>query len=90
MDSLDKEFEQRCTPTTADDTKPTEWSVGLIRELECKRSEDLCADYFKAKGHRAEVTKYGADGGIDIFLYGAGNPDKVPGFIQCKAWKDRQ
>jgi restriction system protein len=89
MDALDKEFERRHTPSTIDDPKPTEWTVGLIRALEWKRFEDLCADYFKAKGHRAEVTKHGADGGIDILLYGVSNPDKVLGIIQCKSWKER-
>ena len=88
IDAVDREFERRHSLST-EETKPTAWSVGLIRELEWKRFEDLCADYFKAKGHRAEVTKHGADGGIDILLYGASNPDKVLGIIQCKAWKDR-
>jgi restriction system protein len=89
LDSLDRVFEQRHTPSTTDDPKPTEWTVGLIRTLEWKRFEDLCANYFKAKGHRAEVTKHGADGGIDILLYGVSNPDKALGIIQCKSWKER-
>ena len=88
MDALDREFERRHSLPT-EEAKPTAWSAGLIRELEWKRFEDLCADYFKAKGHRAEVTKHGADGGIDILLYAPSNPDKVLGIIQCKSWKDR-
>jgi restriction system protein len=31
--------------------------------------EDLCAGYFTKKGYKAEVSRQGADGGIDIFLY---------------------
>ena len=89
MDAVDREFDRRHTPDPAEDPKPNEWTVDLIRALEWKRFEDLCADYFKAKGHRAEVTKHGADGGIDILLYGVNNPEKVLGVIQCKSWKER-
>ena len=89
IDALDREFERRHNPSITDATKPTEWTLGLIKDLEWKRFEDLCANYFKAKGHRAEVTKHGADGGIDILLYGISHPDKVLGVIQCKSWKER-
>ena len=82
------------TPGTRNDTAPApvetpapgEWSVDLIRALEWKRFEDLCAGYFRAKGRRAELTELGADRGTDVLLYGENNPTQVLGVVQCKAW----
>ena len=63
------------------------WSLELIEALEWKCFEDLCANYFKAKGWNAQVTKLGADDGIDIFLYRSrGDLSKPLGIVQCKAW----
>lgn len=66
---------------------PASWSLELINQLEWKRFEELCAGYFSAKGYRAEVTRLGADGGIDIFLYKPSfSESAVFGVVQCKAW----
>lgn len=63
------------------------WSLELINKLEWKRFEELCANYFSAKGYRAEVSRQGADGGIDIFLYkDSYSETAVFGIVQCKAW----
>jgi len=66
--------------------KAQAWSLDLIKSLDWKVFEALCAAYFKAKGHNAEVSKIGADGGIDILLYERINTDKLLGVVQCKAW----
>ncbi|MCH9757497.1 MAG: restriction endonuclease [Proteobacteria bacterium] len=63
------------------------WSVTLIKELDWKVFEQLCADYLSAQGYQAIVTNTGADGGIDIKIYGRDAPDEVIGIAQCKAWK---
>ena len=42
---------------------PDTWSVALLRSLDWKVYEELCAGYFKATGRRAEMTGLGADGG---------------------------
>lgn len=66
---------------------PSEWSLNLIKELEWKRFEMLCAGYFDAKGYHSETTCIGADGGIDVILHKKGDPKgKTFGVVQCKAW----
>ena len=75
------------SPSTAAPTSaPSQWTLALIKSLDWKVFEELCAAYFVAKGWRAEVTGAGADGGVDILLYRSNQPDKVLGVIQCKAW----
>jgi restriction system protein len=68
---------------------PDKWSAALIRSLDWKVYEDLCAGYFKATGRRAEVTTPGADGGIDIHHYRLDKSEKLQGIVQCKAWSKK-
>lgn len=67
---------------------PTEWSLDLIRDLEWKRFEDVCQQFYEKKGIRSETTALGPDGGIDIRLYqdSSGRPTSI---VQCKAWGNR-
>lgn len=66
------------------------WSLDLIRELEWKRFEMLCAGFYDAKGYHPKTTRIGADGGIDIVLYRKSAPAGRPfGVVQCKAWSNR-
>lgn len=69
--------------------KPDEWSLELLKEIDWKVFEDLCANFFKAKGRKADVTNLGADEGIDIILYQSNHPEKILGVVQCKAWKKK-
>lgn len=71
-----------------DGQPPTEWSMELLKRLEWKRFEALCAGYFNAAGGlTARTTRLGADGGVDIYLYSPVSPNTVPvGVVQCKAW----
>jgi HJR/Mrr/RecB family endonuclease len=63
------------------------WSKELIDSLEWKCFEDLCAEYFKEKGYKANVTKLGADGGVDIYIFKESYSSTKPfGIVQCKAW----
>ncbi len=71
---------------SSDIAKPVEWSLELIRSLDWKRFEEVCAWYFQAKGRHAKVTEFGGDGGIDVLLLENGDPGKVLGVVQCKAW----
>lgn len=74
------------TPTDVAST-PTEWSLDLIHRVEWKRFEDLCCEFYREKGVRAETTKLGADGGVDIRLYqDDATPSKCTAIVQCKAW----
>lgn len=68
-------------------TNPEKWSKDLINTLEWKRFEELCAEYFTAKGYKAKVTRQGADGGVDINLFKESySLTKAFAIVQCKAW----
>lgn len=64
---------------------PAMWSIALLQSIEWKLFEDLSAAYYKEKGIHAELTKLGADGGIDIKLF---QDDSISptSLVQCKAW----
>ena len=66
--------------------KPTVWSLELLRAIEWKRFEDLCAAFYREKGIRCETTPLGEDGGVDIRLFQDENSDKATAIVQCKAW----
>jgi len=77
-------------PGDADKTKqPTTWSIELLQRIEWKLFEDLSTAYYKEKRIRAELTKLGADGGIDIKLF-QNDSEKPTSIVQCKAWNSRQ
>jgi restriction system protein len=69
---------------------PTRWSLELIRNLEWKRFEDVCQQFYALKGIRSTTTSLGADGGIDIRLYQNDDADHASAVVQCKAWGERQ
>lgn len=56
---------------TADNitSAPDAWSLDLIHRIEWKRFEDLCCEFHREKGIRADTTRLGADDGVDIRLY---------------------
>ena len=60
----------------------------LLQQIEWKLFEDLSAAYYKEKGIRAELTKLGADGGIDIKLF-QDESGKPTSLVQCKAWNTK-
>lgn len=63
----------------------TSWSIDLLQKIEWKLFEDLSAAYYQEKGIRSELTKLGADGGIDIKLF-QDDSKKPTSIVQCKAW----
>lgn len=90
LSSLDKAF-LRCaaepSATEAVAERPTAWSRELIDRIEWKRFEDLCCEFYRIKGIRAETTRLGADGGVDIRLFQDDNdPQRCTAVVQCKAW----
>lgn len=70
---------------TSPPSKPTTWSLDLIRSIEWKRFEELCAAYFRHVGYVARTQSHGADGGVDIRLFEAEDTSQVA-IAQCKAW----
>lgn len=65
--------------------QPNEWSLELLRVLEWKRFEMLCAEYFRVLGKRVETISHGADGGVDARIY-TNDSNNLEYAIQCKAW----
>jgi len=74
---------ERAAATPSLDT--SRWSLKLLRALEWKRFELVCAAYFESLGFTARTARAGADGGVDIHLFakGAQKPEII---VQCKAW----
>lgn len=63
----------------------SKWNPELLKHLEWRRFEELCAAYFEAIGFTPRITRSRADGGADIALHpdGAGAPTRLG---QCRAW----
>ena len=71
----------------AAEVRPTARSRELIDRIEWKRFEDLCCEFYRVKGIRAETTRLGADGGVDIRLFqDDAAPQRCTAVVQCKAW----
>ena len=68
--------------------RPAAWSIELLQKIEWKLFEDVSAAYYKEQGIRAELTKLGADGGIDIKLF-QDDSGQATTLVQCKAWNSR-
>lgn len=67
--------------------RPTTWSFDVIHRMDWKRFEDLCCEFYREKGIRADTTTLGADGGVDIRLcQDATDPVRCTAVVQCKAW----
>lgn len=67
--------------------RPDEWSLDLLRAIDWKRFEEVCAEYFRLSGFRATTKSHGADGGIDVMLYEPNNQAQSAIVVQCKQWK---
>ena len=61
------------------------WSLELLRALEWKRLEQLCALYFRTLRFRVVESAPGPDGGIDLRLF-VGSEQRADVLVQCKAW----
>ena len=61
------------------------WSLELLKHLEWRRFEELCAAYYEALGYTAEISHTRADGAVDIGLCAAG-ADKAVIIVHCQPW----
>jgi restriction system protein len=61
------------------------WTPELLKQLEWRRFEELCAAYFETLGFRTRIAQSAAGGGVDIHLYAEGS-DSATMIVQCKAW----
>lgn len=91
MTVADHEFVRASKPANpanpAPPPAPESWSLDVLDRIEWKRFEDLCCAFYREKGIRAETTRLGADGGIDIRLFQDDtDPTRATAIVQCKAW----
>src|SRR3954466_9008525 len=61
------------------------WTFELLKHLEWRRLEELCAAYFEELAFKTAIVHERADGAADICLYaaGAGEPSIL---VRTKAW----
>ena len=90
LSDLDRELlsgTRQPSPADTPSARPIAWSREVIDRIEWKRFEDLCCEFYRVKGIRAETTRLGADGGIDIRLFQDDtDPQRCTAVVQCKAW----
>ena len=77
------DWDEAPAPAHAIDTSA--WSLALLRAVEWKRFEEVCAAYFRMLGFGTRLAAPGPDGGIDIHLVPEGS-DRPGVLVQCKAW----
>jgi restriction system protein len=63
----------------------TQWTPELLKRLEWRRFQELCAAYFETLGFRADLAPAGADGGGAISLYPQGS-ESAAILVQCRPW----
>ncbi|MDD5297815.1 MAG: restriction endonuclease [Rhodocyclaceae bacterium] len=72
-------------PTTSTPLpRPTEWSRDVLRHMDWKRFEEVCAAYYEETGVPCKAMYLGQVGGIDVRLFQDG-PEKPSGIARCKA-----
>lgn len=76
----------RHSPDRCPDVPTVRWNIDLIRALEWKRFELLCAGYFEELEFRAETVRAGPDGGVDVRLFTSSSRHPAI-LVQCKAWR---
>ncbi len=87
-DAVTEAWEYLSEKSKQQQSKPTEWSLELLRRIEWKRFEELSAAFYREIGLRSETIRCGADGGIDAKLF-QGNAQEPTAIVQCKAWNAR-
>lgn len=76
-------YDSEMPPQAQVDT--SRWSQDLLKALEWKRFEEVCAGLFERLGFATRAATTGADGGIDIHLFRPPGEQAVA-IVQCKAW----
>ena len=67
---------------------PAAWSADVFADIEWRRFEAVCEALFAQAGFQTQSQSYGADGGVDIWLYSQ-HADGPVAVVQCKHWNDR-
>jgi restriction system protein len=61
------------------------WTPELLKHLEWRRFEELCAAYYEALGSRTRLSHSRPDGGVEILLCAQGS-ESASSVVHCKAW----
>ena len=61
------------------------WTPELLKRLEWRRFEEMCAAYFEALGFATRITPSRVGGGVDIALCAEGSTSASI-LVQCKPW----
>lgn len=69
-------------PRSKIDTR--KWSPELLKQLEWRRFEELCAAYYEALGFTTSISEGGA-GGVDILLHDKGSA-RASAMVRCRPW----
>lgn len=62
-----------------------QWTPELLKRLEWRRFEELCAAYFETLGFKAELARAGTDSGATINLYAQGS-ESAGIIVCCSPW----
>ena len=73
------------TWTARSKVNTAQWTPELLKQLEWRRFEELCAAYFQALGFRTDVVPAGAGGSVDINLFEQG-AERAKIVVQCQPW----
>lgn len=66
--------------------RPREWSLDVIRRMDWKRFEGLCAAYYPTTGIKGRALHLGETGGIDVRLYqDEEDPEFATAIVRCKS-----
>ena len=66
-------------------------TINHLQEMDWKRFEALCHQYFQYKDYESQLTGSGADGGVDVVLKRLSPQGKlVKVYVQCKAWSNQK
>lgn len=88
--SIETNFSERNLPELpSPPPKKLSWTLDLIRSLEWREFEKLCARLLETKGFHAKLGDFGpdGDGGLDIRIYKQQELERPYGIAQCKAQK---
>ena len=64
-----------------------QWTPELLKRLEWRRFEELCAAYFEALGFRVDLAGAGADVAINLYEQGSKSASVI---VQCRPWTAHQ
>jgi restriction system protein len=72
-------------PAARSEVDTARWTPELLRRLEWRRFEEVCAAYFEELGFRADHAGVAADGAVAINLYQKGS-ESAAILVQCRPW----